>query len=148
MTPAETAAHSPSAATEEQIPVLTEIAGIAEPVIVRYFNALNAGDFVATASLFSEDGALQPPFESPIVGREAIVTYLETEARNLVLRPRQGKAQILDNGCTEIQVSGKVQTPLFGVNVSWLFILSPNRELFLAKIKLLASPQELLNLRQ
>ncbi|XHX79568.1 MAG: ketosteroid isomerase family protein [Stenomitos frigidus ULC029] len=125
-------------------PTLT-IAGISEPVIVRYFETLNEAAFEVTSHLFAVDGVMQPPFEQPIEGREAIATYLRAEAKGLQLQPRRGVARSLENGCTEVEVSGKVQTPVFGVNVSWLFTLNENKELAFAKIKLLASPQELLN---
>jgi hypothetical protein len=64
------------------------------------------------------------------------------------LSPRKGIAETLEDDQTQIQVTGKVQTPVFGVNVSWIFILSPEQEILFTKIKLLASPQELLNLRR
>ncbi|MFN6187410.1 MAG: hypothetical protein ACK552_22770 [Microcystis sp.] len=34
------------------------IAGITEPIIYRYFQRLNAGEFAKTAGLFAEDGIL------------------------------------------------------------------------------------------
>lgn len=34
------------------------IAGITEPIIYRYFQRLNAGEFAKTAGLFTEDGIL------------------------------------------------------------------------------------------
>ncbi len=64
------------------------------------------------------------------------------------LLPREGIAESLEDDQTQFQVSGKVQTPLFGVNVSWIFVLSLEKEILYAKIKLLASPQELLSLRR
>ncbi|MEP1060850.1 MULTISPECIES: ketosteroid isomerase family protein [Cyanophyceae] len=125
-------------------PALT-IAGISEPVILRYFETLNEEAFEATSQLFAVDGVMQPPFEQAIEGQAAIATYLQAEAKGLKLQPRQGVAQAVEDGCTTVEVSGKVQTPIFGVNVSWLFTLNENKELTFAKIKLLASPQELLN---
>jgi len=59
----------------------------------------------------------------------------------------QGIAQSLDNKQIQAQVTGKVQTSC-GVNVSWLFVLNQQREITAATIKLLASPQELVNLRR
>ena len=38
-------------------------------------NNLNANDFDALAALFTVDGALQPPFRRPIVGRDAILQF-------------------------------------------------------------------------
>jgi hypothetical protein len=124
------------------------IEGIREPVVLRYFETMNAGDYDATAALFADTGAMHPPFEQPIEGPEAIATYLKTEAKGMQLFPREGLAEPLDENQTQIQVSGKVQTPLFGVNVSWIFVLTPEKEIVYARIKLLASPQELLKLRR
>ncbi len=124
------------------------IAGISEPTIARYFETLNAGDFEATGRLFADDGALHPPFENAIIGPAAIMAYLQTEAKGFKLQPMQGVTQPAANGCTDVQVNGKVQTPLFAVNVSWLFVLTSDQKLQCAKIKLLASPQELLTLKR
>jgi hypothetical protein len=123
------------------------IAGIDVPPILQYFAALNAGEFQRVSGLFAIDGALQPPFDAPIVGREAIAAYLNQEARGFMLHPQSGMAQALDNGCTEFDIVGQVQTPWFSVNVKWTFILSPAQEIFLVKVKLLASLKELLPLR-
>ncbi|MBW4470089.1 MAG: ketosteroid isomerase family protein [Stenomitos rutilans HA7619-LM2] len=123
------------------------IVGMSEPIVLRYFETLNQGDFEATGQLFATDGAMQPPFERPVVGADAIVAFLQTEAKDFTLQPQQGVVQLLNDGCKEVNVTGKVQTPLFSVNVSWQFILNTENKLLLAKIKLLASPQELLRLR-
>lgn len=128
-------------------PTTLTIAGVSEPIIVRYFETLNQGDFEATGQLFAVDGELHPPFEKPVVGADAIAAYLQDEAKGFMLQPRQGVVQLLDDGSKEVQVTGKVQTPLFSVNVSWRFVLNHDNKLLLAKIKLLASPQELLQLR-
>ncbi len=124
------------------------IEGITESVVLHYFEMMNAGDYDATASLFADTGVMQPPFEQPIEGPDAIATYLKAEAKGMKLSPRKGIAETLEDDQTQIQVSGKVQTPVFGVNVSWIFILSPEQEILFTKIKLLASPQELLTLRR
>ena len=125
-----------------------KIEGITEPVVLRYFETMNAENYEAPAALFADTGAMHPPFEQPIKGSEAIATYLKTEAKGMQLSPREGIAEPLEDNQTQIQVSGKVQTPLFGVNVSWIFVLSSEKEILYARIKLLASPQELLNLRR
>ncbi len=122
--------------------------GIDESVVLRYFETMNAGDYKATAALFASTGAMHPPFEQPIEGREAIATYLATEAKGMQLFPTKGTVETLDNDQIQVQVRGKVQTPLFGVNVAWIYILNSEREILYAKIKLLASPQELLKLRR
>ena len=124
-----------------------EIAGIAEPTILRYFETLNAGEISATAALFADDGVMHPPFESGIVGIEAIATYLQQEAQGIQAYPYQGIIETLDNGQIHVQVTGKAQTSWCGVNVLWLFILNQQRQIINAKIKLLASPQQLLALR-
>lgn len=124
------------------------IAGISESVIVDYFKTMNAGNYQATAALFAETGIMQPPFAEPITGREAIANYLQTEAKGMQLAPQQGLSEISEDAQIQIQVSGKVQTPVFGINVSWIFIINPQQEIIFTKIKLLASPQELLNLRR
>ncbi|MEG4283168.1 nuclear transport factor 2 family protein [Microcoleus sp. A006_D1] len=131
-------------------PILTrsiKIAGITKPAVLRYFETLNAGDFEATANLFAEDGVLHAPFEEPIIGKSSIATYLKTEARGMQLEPQQGISQILEDDQIEVQVSGRVQTSAFGVNVGWLFLLNSQQQILAVTVKLLASPQELLNLR-
>jgi hypothetical protein len=131
-------------------PIITssiKIAGITKPTVLRYFETLNAGDFEATANLFALDGVLHAPFEEPIIGSSSIATYLKTEARGMQLEPQQGVSQILEDGNVEVQVSGRVQTSAFGINVAWLFLLNSHQKILSVTVKLLASPQELLNLR-
>lgn len=131
-------------------PIITssiKIDGITKPTVLRYFETLNAGDFDATANLFAEDGVLHAPFEEPIIGSSSIATYLKTEARGMQLEPQQGVSEILEDGNVEVQVSGRVQTSAFGINVAWLFLLNSDEKLLSVTVKLLASPQELLNLR-
>ena len=124
------------------------IKGISEPVVLRYFETLNAGNFSATASLFALEGALHPPFEEPVVGREAIAAYLKAEAEGMTLYPRQGIAETLEDDRIRVEIQGKVKTLVFGVNVAWQFILTPDREILHVQVKLLASLQELLKLRR
>ena len=131
-------------------PIITssiKIAGITKPTVLRYFETLNAGDFDATANLFAEDGVLHAPFEDPIIGSSSIATYLKTEARGMQLEPQQGVSEILEDGNVEVQVSGRVQTSAIGINVAWLFLLNSDQKILSVTVKLLASPQELLNLR-
>lgn len=118
------------------------------PVIVRYFTTLNAGEFEQTAALFTETGQLYPPFATVVQGREAIAQYLQAEAVGMKLLPRQATEERLEDGNLQIHILGKVQTPLFSVNVAWLFVLTPDNEIVGVAIKLLASPQELLKLRR
>lgn len=133
--------------TAQDLPLTNDIAGIDEPVVRRYFETFNTGNFQETAALFSPDGEMRPPFESAIVGREAIANFLEAEAKGMQANPREGIIDPLEGNKRQVQVSGKVQTPMFGVNVSWIFILS-EEEITYTTIKLLASPQELLSLRK
>jgi hypothetical protein len=138
----------------EESPILSSqftsltIEGIDEAVVLRYFQTMNAGEYDATAALFAPTGVMHPPFEQPIEGPDAIASYLKVEAKGMKLFPRKGTVETLENDQIQFQLSGKVQTPVFGVNVGWIFILNARREILYAKIKLLASPQELLSLRR
>ncbi|MBE9201661.1 MULTISPECIES: ketosteroid isomerase family protein [unclassified Nodularia (in: cyanobacteria)] len=145
-----TAAES-TEATQIKVAATTEecqIEGIVEPMIRRYFETLNTGEFQTTAALFADHGVMYPPFESGIVGPEAIAIYLQQEAEKVQAYPRQGIVETLENDQIQFQVTGKAQTSWCGVNVMWLFILNRQRQIISAKIKLLASPQELLSLRR
>lgn len=124
------------------------IEGIVEPVVVRYFETFNANEFQATAELFAPKGQLKPPFEAAIEGPSAIASYLQAEAQGMTLQPRQGIAEIQEDQRIQIQVSGQVQTSAFSVNVAWTFVLSSDQKILSVAIKLLASPQQLLNLRR
>jgi hypothetical protein len=124
-----------------------EISGVTEPTILNYFTTLNAGEFTQTAALFAEDGLMYPPFESAIIGQDAIASYLDKEAQEIKAYPQQGISENLPDHHTQIQVTGKAETSWCGVNVLWLFILNQNKQIIEAKIKLLASPQDLLCLR-
>ncbi|WP_315790033.1 nuclear transport factor 2 family protein [Fischerella sp. JS2] len=124
------------------------IEGITEPTILRYFQSLNAGDFDATANLFANDGIMHPPFESGMVGPEAIANYLKKEAVDIKVYPREGISETLEEGVIQFQVTGKAQTSWCGVNVLWQFVLNQQGEILYTKIKLLASPQELLKMQK
>ena len=122
------------------------IEGITEITIASYFATINREDFDQTAALFAKDGEMLAPFEKPIVGREKITAYLAKEATGMKLLPKQGIRETEDD--LEIfKVLGKVRTSLFSVNVAWYFTLNIERQITTARIKLLASPQELLNLQ-
>lgn len=123
------------------------LAALSEPAIAHYFETLNLGDFEATGRLFASEGVLHAPFEDPIVGPSAISAYLAAEAKGMQLIPQQGVTQALANGNLQVQLNGRVNTPVFGVNVGWIFVLNQQGEIMSATIKLLASPQELMNLR-
>ncbi|WAL62375.1 orange carotenoid-binding protein [Thermocoleostomius sinensis] len=126
------------------------IEGITNPTVLSYMNNLNANDFGALIDLFAPDGALQPPFQRPIVGRDAILRFFNEECQNLNLLPERGVSEPAEGGYTQIKVTGKVQTPWFGaavgMNMAWRFLLNPQGKIFFVAIDLLASPKELLNL--
>jgi hypothetical protein len=129
---------------------VTEIAGITQPTILNYFRLLNAEAYAEVAPLFAEEGVLYPPFETGVVGPAAIAYYLETEAKGMRLQPREGITETEStDGVTveQVQVVGKVQTAMFSVNVKWFFTLNERAQILSARVKLMASPQELLNLR-
>ncbi|MBE9000798.1 nuclear transport factor 2 family protein [Nostoc sp. LEGE 12447] len=125
-----------------------QIEGITETSVLRYFETLNTGEFEATAALFAVNGVMRPPFESDIVGTDAIAAYLKQEGQNVKAYPNTAIAETLETGEIQIQVAGKAQTSWCSVNVLWLFILNQQRQIFYTRIKLLASPQELLSLRR
>jgi hypothetical protein len=126
------------------------IEGVDNSTVVNYMNNMNANDFDALIELFTPDGALQAPFQRPIVGKDAVLRFFREDCQNLKLIPERGVAEPAENGYTQIKVTGKVQTPWFGaevgMNMAWRFLLSPDNKIFFVAIDLLASPKELLNL--
>jgi hypothetical protein len=124
------------------------IEGVINPTINAYMDQLNANDFDNLIALFLPDGALQPPFQKPIVGSDAILRFFREECQNLRLLPERGYAEPADGGFNQIKVTGKVQTPWFGagvgMNVAWRFLLNPEGKIYFVAIDLLASPAELL----
>lgn len=126
------------------------IEGVTNSTVLNYMDNLNANDFDTLIELFLPDGALQPPFKRPIVGKDNILRFFKEECQNLKLIPQQGVTEPADGGYTQIKVTGKVQTPWFGGNVgmdiAWRFLLNPDGKIFFVAIDLLASPKELLNL--
>ncbi len=127
-----------------------KIEGVSNPTIVSYMNLLNANDFDELIKLFVVDGALQPPFQKPIVGKDAVLRFFKEECPNLNLLPERGVSEPAEDGFTQIKVTGKVQTPWFGagvgMNMAWRFLLNSEDKIFFVAIDLLASPKELLNL--
>ncbi|MCS6958734.1 MAG: orange carotenoid-binding protein [Pseudanabaenaceae cyanobacterium SKYGB_i_bin29] len=136
--------------TEKSQRTSVTIEGVTNQTIFDYMNNLNANDFDALIELFAPDGALQPPFQRPIVGKDAIYRFFRQECQNLRLMPERGVEEPAEDGFTQIKVTGKVQTPWFGakvgMNIAWRFLLTPQNKIFFVAIDLLASPQELLNL--
>ena len=129
-----------------------KIDGIIEPAVLGYIEAMNADKFDAAIALFTPDGALQPPFQKPIVGQEAIAKYMREEAQGLNMMPQQGICEVQPDGSKQLKITGVVQTPWFGVtvgmNISWRFLINPDGKIFFVAIDMLASPQELMNLRR
>jgi hypothetical protein len=136
------------APTPEELRKKVFIEGVINPTVVSYMDLLNANDFDNLIELFLPDGALQPPFQKPIVGRDAILRFFREDCQNLRLLPERGFAEPADDGFNQIKVTGKVQTPWFGagigMNVAWRFLLNPEGKIYFVAIDLLASPAELL----
>lgn len=116
--------------------------------IQHYFDAFNAEQYAAIAQLFADDGVLYPPFEAAVVGREAIAAYLMTEAPDMRLSPLEAIIDTSDDNGYQVKVVGKVQTPLFGVNVAWYFTLNFDHQITSVGVNLLASLEQLLKLRR
>ena len=117
-----------------------------ELAIQSYFATLNQGQFELTVVLFSDQGQLVPPFDSPVIGQQAIADYLKQEAVDMKFQPRSATSQVLPNGNTDVEVRGQVSTSLFKVNVVWNFLLSDQGQIELVKVNLIASMQELLRI--
>ncbi|MEQ8386471.1 MAG: orange carotenoid-binding protein [Coleofasciculus sp. A1-SPW-01] len=126
------------------------IQGVDNPTVLSYMNYMNANDFDALIQMFTDDGALQPPFQRPIIGKDAVYRFFREECQNLKLLPEHGVSEPTEEGYTQIKVTGKVQTPWFGagvgMNMAWRFLLNPENKIYFVAIDLLASPKELLNL--
>jgi hypothetical protein len=128
------------------------IEGVDNYTVLSYIDNMNAFDFITASELFAEEGALQPPFQSPVVGKAGILTYMREECVGLKMLPERGVVEQIEDGYTQVKVTGKVQTPWFGasvgMNIAWRFLLDPQGKIFFVAIDLLASPKELLNLRR
>ncbi len=126
------------------------IEGVDNPTVLSYMDNLNANDFDTLIELFTSDGALQPPFQKPIIGKESVLRFFKEDCQNLKLLPEVGVVEPAQDGYTQIKVTGKVQTPWFGagvgMNMAWRFLLTPENKIFFVAIDLLASPKELINL--
>ena len=128
--------------------IFSKIDNINNSTIINYFATINREEFVETAALFIENGELLAPFEKPIIGRKAIASYISQEAKGMKLLPKQEICESTEDNTERVEVIGKVKTSLFTVNVAWFFNLNQEQEIITVKIKLLASPQELLGLKQ
>jgi len=120
------------------------VEGITETTVLSYFKAMNADDLTA---LFTPDGALQPPFQKPIVGREAIASYMPKHKDSILCRSRAYQSYQM---ALQVKVTGVVQTPWFGVNVgmniAWRFLLNPRARF--SSWRHAGLSQELLSLRR
>ncbi|MEA5450237.1 nuclear transport factor 2 family protein [Leptolyngbya sp. CCNP1308] len=114
-----------------------------------YFAGFNAEDYRAVAALFEADGVLLAPFEEPIVGPEAVYTYLQAEAVSMRATPVEVEVEsdeMTSDGTRRVVVKGRVKTLLFTVSVRWTFALTAADTIQAAEIKLMASLQELVQL--
>lgn len=118
----------------------TTIEGVEQLVIQNYFETINRKEFTQTAALFVENGELHAPFTKPIVGEKAIALYLLEEASGMKLFPLTAIVATTEQ-ITQVNITGKVKTALFTVNVGWNFTLNTRNQISKVKIKLLASPQ-------
>lgn len=118
-----------------------------EATVERYFLTFNEGNFDETATLFAESGELRPPFEDPIVGPEAIRDYLKQEAEGMQAYPKEIEVELKADDRRRITVRGQVTAIVFKVNCAWIFELDAAGAIAHVRVKLLASMQELLNLR-
>ena len=116
-------------------------------LIEQYFDSFNQGNFEQTANLFDQAGQLMPPFEGPIVGPTEIQTYLQKKAANMEAMPRQWSIDQSASDQWQVDVFGQVKAIVFQVNVNWQFAVTPDGEIGAARVKLVASPKELLSLR-
>lgn len=121
-------------------------------LIGQYFALFNLGKFQQAAQLFEENGQLYPPFESPVVGPEAIATYLIEEADGMQAEPLSAEVlssdvEASDKDGIQIKVWGQVKAMVFQVKVAWEFHLTEHHKIQSVRVNLLASLGELLDLR-
>jgi hypothetical protein len=104
--------------------ISSTIPGVTNSTVLAYAHYLNANNFRAVADLFTIGGALQPPFQQPVVGREQIFYYLQSECQHLTMLPEKGLISYQDDGLTRLRVTGKVQAPCYddelGRSISYL----------------------------
>ena len=138
MTFAHPAASQPLESTDSQT---------IEAIVQRYFSLFNQGEYQHVANLFAIDGSLYPPFESPLVGREAIAAYLHQEADGMTAEPVSVDARLSEDGTWQVDAVGKVTALVFKVNVAWSFVLTAQHELASVRVDLKASLEDLLKIR-
>ncbi|MGK7889717.1 MAG: ketosteroid isomerase family protein [Leptolyngbyaceae cyanobacterium] len=114
----------------------------------QYFAQFNQGHYETIADLFAADGQMLPPFEAPVVGREAIASYLAQEADGMIVEnPTITALETTESGGSHLEVRGHVTMLVFKVRVRWQFKLSPQHQIDQVSIELLASLEELLAIR-
>lgn len=129
-------------------PVITESSSLIEATVSQYFESFSSGDFGTTASLFDVEGVLYPPFDQSVTGSQAIASYLEAEARGMQVELLKQSVTLLAEREYQCSVVGTVHTGLFSVNVNWEFVLSSKAKIRSVKVKLLATLQDLLAIKQ
>lgn len=134
--------HEQSASRDQLAPVPVD-----DPVVWEYFTTLSDQDFAETANLFADDGILYAPFSEQAQGPEAIADYLNREAKGMRIHPVRCTINSLEDGDRLVDVVGKVETVLFWVNVGWQFHINEQSKISSVRVKLLASLEELLNLK-
>lgn len=134
--------------SQSEIGSCSSLSLLTHPTVSSYFDLLSAANFQEIANLFAPDGQLLPPFESAITGKTDILTYLEAEAQGFQAFPQEFTQQLMPTGQVSVEVTGKVQTPQFTVNVKWQFLLSDSSEILKLKLKLLATLKDLLQLKR
>ncbi|MEM6451432.1 MAG: ketosteroid isomerase family protein [Cyanobacteria bacterium P01_D01_bin.105] len=121
--------------------------GAESDVVLRYFHSFNLGEYSQVASLFTEQGILYPPFEPPVVGPKKIADYLDKEADGMQVSLLSAKAEPLEQGRSQVDVTGKVTALVFKVNVTWRFELTSQHQIESVKVDLVATLEELLKIR-
>ena len=137
-------------ANEKSHQTQVAIEGITNQTVLSYMSYLGANNFDALIELFTPDGALQPPFQSPVVGKDNLLKFFQEEGQDLKLMPKRGTSEPAEEaGYTQIRVTGQVRTSWFSagvwINVAWKFLLNSENKISFVAVDLLASPQELLN---
>jgi hypothetical protein len=97
--------------TPEELRKKVFIEGVINPTVNSYMDLLNANDFDHLIQLFLPDGALQPPFQKPIVGAEAILRFFREDCQNLRLLPERGYAEPTEDGFNQIRSPEKYRPP-------------------------------------
>lgn len=131
---------------DRQLADCVELENEAE-VVLRYFTLFNLGEYEQVAELFSQEGKLYPPFESPVIGPKDITDYLIKEADGMTVSLLSAETQFLEDNALQINVRGRVTALVFEVNVTWNFLVNPDSKIESVRVNLVATLEELLNLR-